>query len=346
MQRIVSITDANGSVKEIIRVNRAENSYEEYNESRPAIMSVLHVKKTGDIAKTCSVLDYTDDINNTKIKKILRNELVSDAENTTASTSVTTETRANEVPTPKKKGQKRTLNENMWKKNVAKKLRNCGLAYESSRTNKKIPARLLRAPCKETCIFKCREHIPEEQRRDILHKYWNLGQIEKQWRFIASSIEDVVPKARCVRINSEGKAIEAKRTNNHSFHLVSLGKKIRVCKAFFKSTLAINNRPITTAINKKNKSTNIFEIKDNRGYHGNHPKIDEKLKEEVKKFIDSKRNSTDGSKTIADLHNEYAEICKSKRIAHVNYVMFYRIFTQNSKTSSVTLTPKKRYVRC
>lgn len=257
----------------------------------------------------------------------------------------------NEDPTPTKKGKKRPLNKENWKKNITKQLRNAGQSYVSKASQKTVPPRQLREPCKETCIFKCQKKFSEEQRREILKDYWNLGEIEKQWSFIAASVEEAIPANRYVKLNDEGQVIEPKRTNN-AFYLITKGKKYRVCKVFFKNTLCINNRPITTALSKKNKETNISLMTDNRGRHGKQPKIDDNIKEGAKQFIDSipkieshytrahsRRTFIDGSKTISDLHHDYVEICKEKKVPFINYVMFYRIFTQEHNISF--FTPKK-----
>lgn len=114
----------------------------------------------------------------------------------------------------------------------------------------------------------------------------------------------------------------------------------------------INNRPIETALKKKNNNTNISLIKDNRGCHKNHAHVDETIKTGVKAFIEaipkieshyiranSKRHYIDGSKTISDIHRDYVEHCKAQNIPHANYVMFYRIFTQDFNISF--FIPKK-----
>lgn len=289
------------------------------------------------------------------IDSILSNRLTptQEIENGAASTSEVLVTNTNEDPTPTKKGKKRPRNADNWQKNVAKKLRNCGKSYQSNITKQVVPERKLGELCKEACTFKCRENFSNDQRRKIFGDYWNLQNIEKQWSFIASSVEEVGRKDRYIKLDSEGKVVEPKRTNNNAFYLYSeKGEKIRVCKLFFKNTLAINNRPITTALGKKNKETNISSMKDNRGCHGHQPKTDENLIKSVKEFINSipkieshyiRANShrlyIDGSKNIADLHHDYVEGCKEKDVDYVNYVMFYRIFTKYFNISF--FTPKK-----
>lgn len=86
----------------------------------------------------------------------------------------------------------------------------------------------------------------------------------------------------------------------------------------------------------------------------NKKKIDAALKEGVRNFIEKipkiKSHYTranpntsklfiDGSKSIADLHKDYINDCKEKNVPFVNYIMFYRIFTEDFNISF--FTPKK-----
>lgn len=256
-----------------------------------------------------------------------------------------------EPQSPIKKGKKRPREEGNWQKNVAKKLRNCGKSYRSSKTKKEMPERKLKPPCKETCKFKCQSKITETQRQDLLNDYWKLGNIEKQWPFILQSMEEVKPVHRYVRVDENGTPAP-KRHNNSAFSFTLCGEKIRVCKTFYVNTLAINNRPIETALKKKNKETNVSMLQDNRGCHSNHSHVDDALKNAARAFIEaipkieshyiranSKKHYIDGSKTISDLHRDYVEQCKSNNVDSVNYIMFYRIFTQDFNISF--FIPKK-----
>lgn len=252
---------------------------------------------------------------------------------------------------PNKTGKKRRRKEGNWKKNIAKRLRNSGKAYVSLKTKKNVLERKLKPPCRESCKFKCSLNVTEEHRQQLLSEYWNLGDIEKQWSFIANSVEAVIPRHRYVKVDSQGN-IAPTRENNNSFFLIVNGVKTRVCKLFFKNTLAINNRPIETALKKKNKCSNISAMKDNRGCHENRYKVDESIKIHVRRFIEaipkieshyiranSKRHYIDGSKAITDLHRDYVAQCKSQNLPFATYLMFYRIFTQEFNISF--FVPKK-----
>ncbi|KAJ0172673.1 hypothetical protein K1T71_011812 [Dendrolimus kikuchii] len=188
----------------------------------------------------------------------------------------------------------------------------------------------------------------EKQRQTILNDYWSLGAIEKQWTFIANSVDIVIPKQRYVKVDSDENVATIR---NNAFFLTISGEKTRVCKLFFKNTLGINNRPIETALKKKNSNTNI-SMKNNRGTHSNHYAVDESIKNGIKLFIESipkieshyiransKRNYIDGIKAVTDLHRDYVEKCKSQNVPYGTYITFYRIFTKDFNISF--FTPKK-----
>lgn len=131
-----------------------------------------------------------------------------DSENITSSASLpfnkdttalgSTEENGSEDPQPKK-GKKRTRNENNWKQNVAKRLRNSGNSYKS-RSNKTVEARKMRIPCPDKCVLSCSKNFPNEKRVQLFKEYWALGSLQRQRDFLYSCIEKHEPKYR--RISS------------------------------------------------------------------------------------------------------------------------------------------------
>ncbi|KAF9419399.1 hypothetical protein HW555_004047 [Spodoptera exigua] len=80
---------------------------------------------------------------------------------------------------PTKTGKKRRLNEATWKVNVAKRLRNSGKPYQSTKSKKNMPSRA----------------------------------IEKQWTFIANSVDIVIPKQRYVKVDSDGNMVKVQSSD-------------------------------------------------------------------------------------------------------------------------------------
>lgn len=161
-----------------------------------------------------------------------------------------------------KKGRKRICDEGKWKQNTAKRLRNLGKGYESY-SGTKVNPRQMKPPCTEKCKLKCFAKITEEDRQQIFLAYWELGDLQKQRYFIASCLQTVQPKYRYVREDSH-------RSLNNAFYFNLREKKMRVCKIFFKNTLDISDRPISTVITKRKKFANNLLEEDRRGKHSNH----------------------------------------------------------------------------
>lgn len=250
-----------------------------------------------------------------------------------------------------KKG-KRKRDENNWKKNVMKKLRNEGKSYLST-TKKIIPERKIKKPCSEKCKLKCSTKFTESERLSIFHDYWALGNISKQWNYISNCMTAIKPKYRYVR---EGGSREKRRYNN-AFYFYLRGEKVRVCKTFFQNTLGITDRPIRTVLEKQNKVGGVLLEEDNRGKHSNHAKVDDEIRKSIKEHIDSipkmeshycrantSKEFIDGSRSIVDIHKDYVEICKSKEHPYGNYTLFYRIFTEEYNLSF--FQPKKDRCDC
>lgn len=162
-------------------------------------------------------------------------------------------------------------------------------------------------------------------------------------------MEPIQPKYQYVRVGGTRK----KRDNNNAFYFRLNDQKVRVCKLFFKNTLDINDRPIRSVQEKRNKMATVLLEEDRQGKHGKQKKVGDVLKEGVKNFVEkipkikshymranTSKHFIDGSKSIADIHRDYITDCKEKNIPFVNYVMFYRIFTEDFNISF--FTPKKR----
>ena len=116
-----------------------------------------------------------------------------------------------------------------------------------------------------------------------------------------------------------------KRANNNAFYFRHEDEKVRVCKTFFKGTLDINDRPIRTVQEKRNKLANTLLDSDNRGKHNKHNKTDPILKEQVKNFIEkipkieshytranTSKHFIDGSKSIGPLNMSQVKITTVK----------------------------------
>lgn len=244
----------------------------------------------------------------------------------------------------KTKGKKRKANPLDWSFRKTKYLRNSGKSYTSaSKSLKKFGERKMSLPCGEKCRLQCSKKINEETRRTIFSNYWQLSDLQRQREYIVAHSDYIKPKYRY-------SSTENYRAMNCAFYFNVNDSRLRVCKHFFKATLAINDRPIRTALKKKTESG--FLESDKRGRHGKQPTIDPEIKESVRNFINkiprveshylraqTKREYIESGKSLADLHRDYKEERLSQGLNFANSVMFNRIF--NGEFNIGFHSPKK-----
>lgn len=245
-----------------------------------------------------------------------------------------------------KVGRKKLKRPATWHKEKVKKLRNSGEAYfsistlnnpDGTKTKEKVvrPAKTLLPPCGNKCKLKCSDKLNNVERAKIFKEYWGLKDLEKQREFISSNLKTVTP-----RYKYSNK--EAPRKPNNAYYFLIDGQQVRVCKCFFMATLAINHKVITTVLRKQTlcNSGKVME-KDKRGRHGKHKKISEDIKNSIRKHINtiprieshycrshSSKEYIEGSKSIADLHRDYLELCKQENAPSGNYLMYFKIFNE------------------
>lgn len=239
--------------------------------------------------------------------------------------------------------RKRMNRKSLWKKNVAKRLKNQGKAYVSSTTGKNMKAKELLPPCNERCKLKCTSNFSDEARLNIFENYWALGDVNRQRDYLSSCMVNIKPKYQY-------HVHESKRRDNNAFYFTYNNNRIRVCKSFFKATLSITDRPIRTVIEKRTESATV--LTDLRGKHENHKKLEESIREGIKNHINSiprieshytrarsSREYIEGGKSLADLHRDYVEECKTKNVSHGKYLMYHKIFNEEFNISF--FSPKK-----
>jgi hypothetical protein len=67
-----------------------------------------------------------------------------------------------------------------------KKRRNEGLSYVHM-YGTLFRKRMLKAACGVSCRFRCSKQLSEEDRKNLLHSYWQLGCVTRQRQFIISN---------------------------------------------------------------------------------------------------------------------------------------------------------------
>nr|CAD7575545.1 unnamed protein product [Timema californicum] len=109
--------------------------------------------------------------------------------------AVISETSNGELQLGNNVSRKRKRSKETWKRNVLKKRHNSGVSYINSR-GKSISEKELQPPCGSKCKQQCSVCVSEEQRKETLRAYWNMGDVTLQRAFIVNCTRTITPKYR------------------------------------------------------------------------------------------------------------------------------------------------------
>ncbi|KAF9818157.1 hypothetical protein SFRURICE_003898 [Spodoptera frugiperda] len=155
-----------------------------------------------------------------------------------------------------------------WIDNKRKKFRNLGKEYKSRDGTTRL-AKSLKPMCPESCRQKCSTRISSDERMSNFNRFWNLGNREKQWSFVAH----LVLKQKKRRVFTDT-ASRRNFTLIYRLH-VKRGDEddlIVVCKKTFLNTFSISEQFVYTALEKVDVINGLIES-DKRGRHDNHRKV-------------------------------------------------------------------------
>ena len=154
-----------------------------------------------------------------------------------------------------KRGRKRLRNEANWKQNVRKRARSKGEAYISRRA-KNVKARERKMHRCGRCVNKCNDALPDEDREEIFHNYWQLGDRQRQRDFIASHV---------TAMKKHRTKPDSKRKSTLHYYFTANGKRVKVCKAVFLTTLGIGEKTVYLTLDNRS-GTGQAQL-DKRGHH-------------------------------------------------------------------------------
>lgn len=212
-----------------------------------------------------------------------------------------------------KKCRNRYKNYENWQDVKRKKLVNLGKSYVSKRGSF-VSERKLGPACK--CkVLKCYEKFTNEQRSELHSKFWKLGTKKEQWLFLVR----YTTKNNKKRITNLNHVLH-NRTFTFEYFLPNSKELIKVCKTMFLNTYDISERPVKTAWEKYDGTTNI--ISDLRGKHKNRKIIITKniidaVIQHVNSFApieahyvrkSSSKIYLDGSLTFRTMHAEFLKL--------------------------------------
>ena len=131
----------------------------------------------------------------------------------------------------------------MWERNVRKLKRLKGDEY-SNCTGRTIQSKCVHpSPCIQKSNHESCLSFSENQRKLLFDNFYQLGDIEEQLSFIASSV-----KAESIELSRTKNRYSRRRfTNKYSFS-VNVCQRIKVCKEFFMATLNVTDALIRSSL--------------------------------------------------------------------------------------------------
>ncbi|XP_052739951.1 uncharacterized protein LOC112050230 [Bicyclus anynana] len=168
-----------------------------------------------------------------------------------------------------------------YKKNRAdvkrKRLKNEGKEFLSKRGDI-VKARAIGEPC--DCTLKCSVKFPLAERMDLFNKFWELGDIEKQWQYVLKYTTKLKKKRTRPGI------LKLNRQFTYKYYFPCNSTQVNVCRTMFLNTYSISETLIKTAWDKFDGNTLVK--KDMRGKHKNHKRtIDDEMIKSVCDHVDT-----------------------------------------------------------
>lgn len=234
-----------------------------------------------------------------------------------------------EIPIRTKKTRKRKRNPATWKRNIAKKRRQHGEAYVSSRGNY-VPGVSMKDPCSATCRKKCNDKLTNDARLKIFKAYYRLNSHERKMDFIHSNTEKI-PKKWTTKENS-------KRQYTILFFLPTDQGKIQVCKTMFINSLGIRKGVVDIAM--QNRTEGNISATDQRGKGTKKvtpPEILASVRSHIERFPvmashycreKTQRKYLASDLNITIMYRMYKEACSEKKLPCASSSMYRQIFCE------------------
>lgn len=153
----------------------------------------------------------------------------------------------------KGRGHKTKTSPQKWTKVKRKILKNSGKEYISS-SNKLVSAKRL-MPFHCTCRFTQCKELTVEMREEEHKKFWRLGDVNEQSRFLLNHIRTVE------KGTSKTPSVPSKEKNKSRKYVIN---DLRVCKGLFKNVYCVSNGRLGR-LNKQRDAHPDSPIKDKRG---------------------------------------------------------------------------------
>lgn len=209
-----------------------------------------------------------------------------------------------------------------WIRNKQRNARAKGEEY-ITKTGKKIPAKRMQSPCKESCRFKCRKKISEEDRQKNFGKYWKLASFIRQRQFIFEHHKTVPVQRRRFRSVEGGKPRQYssqyfldKHKNNGTI------EQVQVCESMFLKTFNIC-RNIVVYLHKK---VQTGKVQDLRGI--NRRKLSLGHEEAIEQIKANPFYHIEQPMPITKMYEIYQQECQARGIIPVKNHTYRKLFAE------------------
>ena len=153
------------------------------------------------------------------------------------------------------RGRRRKRQSHIWRRNIAKRKRNLGEAYETTISRKKVAARKIGTPCNDGCFMKVGMPAIET----VFKAYWALGNYNLQTSYIQGCIREVPIKRKRTT-----KEISSRRCN-YTYVIKYQGRVIQVCRKGFIAIHGIGEKKVRYAVSAAKLSPSGTTLPDKRG---------------------------------------------------------------------------------
>jgi hypothetical protein len=286
----------------------------EFEQQQPTMTPQDHEKVIADIENESVEMEYIEEVEALEEESDRTTQIEYESVDDIETNSNTSMTKAFNLKRPRHTEE--------WKCNKRKKLRNSGQTYVNTKGNI-VEGRKMLPSCE--CRVHCEEKISEDEREANFNKFWSLGDVIEQRKFIYKHLISKEPTRR----KSSG---TGSRSVTLQFYLDKTDEAgnfslVHVCKKMFKNTLCVSNQVIQGVV-KKYSNTNFV---DTRGKHERKlTEAQELAKEHAQQFPFF---YVEQNMTKVQLYNMYTEQCKEQNIIPVKESNYREIFDKYNSNS-------------
>lgn len=235
--------------------------------------------------------------------------------------------------------RKRIRHVSEWKSNVRKEKRARGEGYLSAR-NKIVPPKVIKnlKDCTK-CMHKCDSLISKDERKEIFSEFYKLNDLAKKM-FLTANCMVCVPLRRRSGKNEDN----SRKKVSFKYFFTIKERKIQVCKQFFLGTLAISQKTVYCALQRRNSTTNTPQ----GSIQGKHTKrkVPEEMLQQVKNHInsfarveshycraDSRKEYLESGLTITKMYELYSKKMDEENLPAVKSSFYRNVFCEQFNLS-------------